>query len=191
MKRNLLIVGVVIIALALIVLVLLNMGSGNTAQSPATQTPPATAEPTAVPPTQTPPTNAPQPTANPVQNILWMWTSVTNQTTKDTTSVPDPENYTITFKADGTLEGKADCNSFTGSYSQVNGFSIQLGAMTKMYCGDDSLDQQYLQLLGSVAAGGTGWARQPGAGDGWRRAAYVVQEWRECPIKSVCTSRMT
>jgi heat shock protein HslJ len=58
------------------------------------------------------------------------------------------------FNADGTLTGKADCNSFTGTYSQQNGFSIKLGASTMAYCGEASLDQQYLQLLGSVAAGG-------------------------------------
>jgi heat shock protein HslJ len=91
---------------------------------------------------------------NTIQDILWQWTSLTNQTTKETTTVSDPENYTIAFNADGTLEGKADCNTFSGTYSQENGFSIKLGATTMMYCGDASLDQQYLQLLGSVAAGG-------------------------------------
>jgi len=91
---------------------------------------------------------------NTIQGIVWQWTSLTNQTTKETTTVSNPENYTITFNADGTLEGKADCNTFGGTYSQENGFSIKLGATTMMYCGGASLDQQYLQLLGSVAAGG-------------------------------------
>jgi heat shock protein HslJ len=86
--------------------------------------------------------------------IVWQWTSVTNQTTKETTAVANPENYTITFNADGTLEGKADCNSFTGTYSQQNGFSVTLGASTMAFCGEASLDQQYLHLLGSVVAGG-------------------------------------
>jgi len=91
---------------------------------------------------------------NTITGILWQWTSLKNQTTKETTTITNPENYTITFNTDGTLEGKADCNTFTGTYSQENGFSIKLGATTMMYCGDTSLDQQYLQLLGSVAAGG-------------------------------------
>jgi heat shock protein HslJ len=98
--------------------------------------------------------SAKSPTAESIQGILWQWTTLTNQTTKETTTVPNPENYTITFNDDGTLEGKADCNTFSGTYSQENGFSIKLGATTMMYCGDASLDQQYLQLLGSVAAGG-------------------------------------
>lgn len=92
--------------------------------------------------------------ANAITGIIWQWTSVTNQTTKETTTVSNPESYTIAFKQDGTLEGKADCNTFSGTYSQENGFAIKLGATTMMYCGDTSLDQQYLVLLGSVAAGG-------------------------------------
>ena len=66
----------------------------------------------------------------------------------------NPQNYTITFYADGSLTGKADCNSFTGTYSQQNGFTIKLGATTMAFCGEASLDQQYLLLLGNVAAGG-------------------------------------
>ena len=100
-------------------------------------------------------TQAATPTpASTIQAIVWQWTSLTNQSTGEITTVPNPENYTITFNADGTLDGKADCNTFNGTYSQENGFSIKLGATTMMYCGDASLDQQYLQLLGSVAAGG-------------------------------------
>jgi heat shock protein HslJ len=99
------------------------------------------------------PAAASQP-SNSIVGILWKWTSLTNQTTDETTQVPDPEKYTITFNADGTLEGKADCNSFSGTYSQENGFTITLGASTMAFCGEDSLDQQYLTLLGSVAAGG-------------------------------------
>ena len=57
--------------------------------------------------------------SNTITDIVWQWTSVTNQTTKETTTVPTPENYTIIFKTDGTLTGKADCNSFSGTYSQA------------------------------------------------------------------------
>jgi heat shock protein HslJ len=91
--------------------------------------------------------------ANTNQGTVWQWVSVTNQSTGELTSVPNPENYTITFNADGTLNGIADCNTFNGSYSQENGFTI-LGASTEAFCGVASLDQQYLALLDSVAAGG-------------------------------------
>ena len=101
-----------------------------------------------------PPVPATATPSNAITDIVWQWTSVTNQTTKETTNVPSPQDYAITFRDDGTLSGKADCNTFSGTYSQENGFSIKLGATTMAACGDDSLDQQYLQLLGAIAAGG-------------------------------------
>lgn len=59
----------------------------------------------------------------------------------------------ITFKTDGTFEGKADCNNSCGTYSQSNGFTIKVEATTMSFCGATSLNQQYLTLLGSVAVG--------------------------------------
>ncbi len=100
---------------------------------------------------------APAPTAAPsneITDIVWQWTSVSNKTTGETTTVTTPEKYTITFRKDGTLSGKADCNNFTGTYSQDSGFSIKLGASTMAACPEGSMDQQYLQLLSSIAAGG-------------------------------------
>lgn len=91
---------------------------------------------------------------NPIVDIVWQWTSVTDQTTRDVNAVPDPASYTIVFNADGSLRGQADCNSFSGVYSQEAGFSITVDTITEMYCGDTSLDRQYLQLLDQVAAGG-------------------------------------
>jgi heat shock protein HslJ len=99
-----------------------------------------------VPPAATP--------ANAITNIVWQWTNVTSRPAGATTAVPNPQAYTITFRDDGTLSGQADCNAFTGTYSQEGGFAISLGASTMAACGDDSLDQQYLQLLDAVAAGG-------------------------------------
>jgi len=101
-------------------------------------------------PTSVSPVNTP----NSIQNVIWQWMSVTNHTTNVVTTVPSPANYTISFYPDGTLSGKADCNNFNGTYSQQNGFSIKLGASTLASCGEASLDQQYLNLLSNVAAGG-------------------------------------
>ncbi len=89
-----------------------------------------------------------------ITGIVWQWTSVKDRVTGEETTVPNPESYTIIFNEDGTLEGKADCNNFSGTYSQENGFAITLGPTTMAYCGETSMDTQYLQLLGSVAAGG-------------------------------------
>jgi heat shock protein HslJ len=99
------------------------------------------------------PAATPTPT-NTITGIVWQWTSVTEKSTSKTTAVPDPAKYTIVFNTDGTLNGQADCNSFTGVYSQENGFTIKLGATTLAFCGEASLDQQYLGLLSNVAAGG-------------------------------------
>lgn len=92
--------------------------------------------------------------ADTITGIVWQWTSLTNRPTGETTTVSNPESYTITFNEDGTLNGQADCNTFNGTYSQENGFMITLGATTMAYCGETSLDQQYLTLLGSIVAGG-------------------------------------
>jgi len=105
------------------------------------------------PPAAPVPSSAPAP-SNDITDIVWQWTSVSNKTTGEKTTVANPQVYTITFRDDGTLNGQADCNSFTGTYSQEGGFTITLGAMTMAACGENSMDQQYLQLLGSVVAGG-------------------------------------
>jgi heat shock protein HslJ len=102
--------------------------------------------PAPVPDTATP--------SNVITDIVWQWTSVTTKPTGETTTVSDPQNYTITFRADGTLSGKADCNNFTGTYSQEGGFTITLGATAMAACAEGSLGQQYLELLSAVVAGG-------------------------------------
>lgn len=89
-----------------------------------------------------------------ITGIVWKWQSVTSQDTNESTTVPNPENYTIEFKDDGTFTGKADCNSISGTYSTESGFSITLGPSTLAFCGEASLDTVYLDLLSNVAAGG-------------------------------------
>ena len=127
-------------------------GPGTPQISQPIATPP-TAMPTSDRPTSVPVTVPPQP-ANPIQGINWQWVSVTDKTTGQTTTVPAPAQYTIAFTADGFVNGLADCNSFTGTYSQASGMAIQITTMTRAACPEDSLDQQYIQLLGNVAAGG-------------------------------------
>ena len=92
--------------------------------------------------------------ANTMTGILWQWASVTDA--GKTTTVPNPTKYTIVFNTDGTITGQADCNSFTGAWTQAGGgLTIKLGASTMAFCGEASLDQQYLTLLSNVAAGGS------------------------------------
>ncbi len=101
-----------------------------------------------------PAADAPAASDNTITGIVWQWTSVIEQPTGNTETVPTPANYTIVFNPDGSLNGTADCNNFTGTYSQEGGFTITLGATTMAFCGEASLDQQYLGLLGAVVAGG-------------------------------------
>ncbi|MFN8484181.1 MAG: META domain-containing protein [Anaerolineae bacterium] len=109
------------------------------------------------PPAAAPTTAAPAAIATPgnaITDIVWQWTSVKNRPTNETTTVSTPEKYTITFRKDGTLSGKADCNNFTGTYTQQRGLIITLGGSTLAACPKGSADQQFLQLLGAVVAGG-------------------------------------
>ena len=99
------------------------------------------------------PITPPAPTDT-IQGILWQWSSDADRTESTTQAVPNPEVYTLILDANGTLVGQAECNSIAGTYSQENGFSISLGASTMAFCGEASLDQRYLQLLGQVAEGG-------------------------------------
>ena len=62
---------------------------------------------------------------------------------------------TAVFHPDGTIEGNAGCNAFSGPYSAI-GTSMTIGplATTRMACSSPALDtqeQQYLVALQSVA----------------------------------------
>ena len=89
-----------------------------------------------------------------ITDTTWQWESVSDRPTGEITTVPDPENYTLVFREDGTFSGQADCNQISGTYTQEGGFILTLGPSTMAFCGEDSLDKQYLELLGGVVTGG-------------------------------------
>lgn len=89
-----------------------------------------------------------------ITGVVWQWQSLVNQATNVKTTIPDPDKYTIEFNDDGSFSGTADCNQISGSYSTENGFSITLGPSTLAFCGEASLDQQYLDFLSNVVTGG-------------------------------------
>jgi heat shock protein HslJ len=100
---------------------------------------------------------------NQVTDIVWEWETLKVKTGYDneaqrpiqeTSTIPDPENYTLILREDGTFNGKADCNEISGTYSSEGGYSFTMGPSTMAFCGEDSLDQQYLELLSRVVAGG-------------------------------------
>jgi len=127
-------------------------------QTPAKPT--AIASPTAKPkPTNTQvsqpmPTSTTAPTQDPIQMINWEWISLKIKTTGEIKLIPDPKYYTIIFYPDGSVSGKADCNTFRGNYSTSNGFKINVTSTTRMACEPDSMETEYLDLLAEIVAGG-------------------------------------
>ena len=127
-----------------------------------------TPAPTAVPPpTKTPiPTAEPSPTAvqdtiaaEQITGIAWQWTEVSQNALLDPILVPEPGKYTVIFNANGLVNVQADCNSVGGAYTLKNNLlTISLAAQTLSFCGEESLDQQFLSLLGK--------SREVGLADG-------------------------
>jgi D-alanyl-D-alanine carboxypeptidase len=80
----------------------------------------------------------------------WKWTTLA--TSAEDVTVETPTNYMVTFKADGSLEVRADCNNATGSYTLDGAnITITLGATTLAACPGASRSEQFLQLLGDAA----------------------------------------
>lgn len=105
------------------------------------------------------PTPAPTATEETVQttslesilDISWQWIQMVESDPASQSIVPDPENYVIIFRADGSAEIKADCNQVGGTYTQQGeALIISLGPSTMAACGEDSLDQQFLSSLDQV-----------------------------------------
>jgi heat shock protein HslJ len=83
--------------------------------------------------------------------IVWQWAAMQETVPASQSVVPDPQNYTITFKTDGNVEIKADCNQVGGTYTlSGSSLTITLGPSTMAYCGDASQDTIYLASLAKV-----------------------------------------
>jgi heat shock protein HslJ len=81
-----------------------------------------------------------------LNNTVWRWESAENS--QDKTTIDKPENYQLEFMPDGKLGLKADCNGGGGSYkADGNKLTISEIFTTKMFCGEKSLDQRFLQGL--------------------------------------------
>jgi len=82
---------------------------------------------------------------------LWAWNELIEP--DGTSLINNPDNYTLRFFPDGTLNITADCNTGQGTYTADRQFlTIQVGVMTTAFCGENSLDVQFLQYLGQVAS---------------------------------------
>lgn len=118
------------------------LGSSATGQIAITE-----AQPQA--PTQAP---GPTPTVVPAGGLAgptWRWTELIHD--GEPTNIQNPQQYTLKFESDLTLQVTADCNSGTGLYA-VDGDRIRLnvGGVSQADCGPDSLSKAYLELLSTV-----------------------------------------
>jgi len=86
-----------------------------------------------------------------IANTTWQWAELIETEPASQSIVPNPENYTLLLSSDGNVSIKADCNMVSGSYSLDDSLlTIELGPSTMAFCGEESLDQQYLRLLTNV-----------------------------------------
>lgn len=113
----------------------------------ATETPAQPAEPaeeaTAV---------SPSATIDDIVNIVWLWEEYQDTAGQNNINVPDPSRYSVTFLPDGSLQIQADCNQAGGTYTpDGSSLAIQIGFSTRAFCGEESLDQVFLQRLGETA----------------------------------------
>jgi heat shock protein HslJ len=91
--------------------------------------------------------------ADPLVGTSWQWTGLVEAAPAAQSAVPNPESYTLAFEPEGMVSIKADCNMVTGAYVvDESALTITLGASTEAFCGDASMDQQYLTLLSQVAS---------------------------------------
>ncbi len=90
--------------------------------------------------------NQPGDSGERLKNTVWRWESADDASGKIT--IEKPENYQIEFKPDGKLLLKADCNGGGASY-KADGGQIEVTKIftTKMFCGEASLDNKFLQNL--------------------------------------------
>ena len=86
-----------------------------------------------------------------ILDITWQWVDLVETEPANQSVVPDPENYTVIFREDGSAEIKADCNQVGATYTQQgSALIITLGPSTMAACDEDSLDQQFLASLDEV-----------------------------------------
>ncbi len=87
---------------------------------------------------------------------VWEWQEFRDSAEGDEASnirVPDPAKYTLTLRSDDDADIRADCNRLSWTYT-LEGSRLTfntLGPSTLAHCGDESLDQRYLERLGNTA----------------------------------------
>ncbi len=87
--------------------------------------------------------------------VTWNWEEFIDNAGVQNVKVADPANYTVTFAEDGTVAMKADCNQAVGSFSlDGSNLAVTLGPVTLAMCSAESLGEEFLVHLTSVATAG-------------------------------------
>lgn len=90
-----------------------------------------------------------EPTVEDLIGPIWQWTDYNTPNTS--TAVPNPAAYSIQFLPDDVAVIVADCNNILAEYTVEDGvLSIQMGPTTAVFCGEESLDVQFIQSLEAV-----------------------------------------
>ncbi len=83
----------------------------------------------------------------------WQWVELDGRDSAAKENVPAEQIFTLEFQDGGTFSGQADCNFIGGTFEMDNeSMTIQPGPSTRAYCGDQSLYDQYIRLLGEVVS---------------------------------------
>ena len=80
--------------------------------------------------------------------VVWQLTDVKFDGQNTSNTISQPDKFTIEFQTNNTANVKADCNMANLSYTtNGNQLTITAGPMTLVYCGPDSLSDQYVHAL--------------------------------------------
>jgi heat shock protein HslJ len=70
-----------------------------------------------------------------IVDVEWHWSELVETAPAAQSVVPDPENYTLVFRPDGTFALKADCNVGSGTHVlEGSHISFELGPLTRAAC---------------------------------------------------------
>lgn len=97
------------------------------------------------------------PPDRPLDGTDWRLVSLESMSDEQgTTTVDEPEKYTVSFGTDGRAAFRVDCNRGSGSFeaapADTDSGALTFGpiALTRMFCPQPSLDQDVARSLGQV-----------------------------------------
>lgn len=85
-----------------------------------------------------------------IRNVTWKLETI-ERVGSAVITIPNPEQYTIRFEANGQVSIRADCNTCGGRYS-LDGSSLQISGVTctLIFCTLASYDGNYTSALENV-----------------------------------------